>query len=223
MMSTGIPGPAIRVFDPWMHENPSARKMHQLLSDDERTRLAVIATVVQFRKRDEIYREGDRAEAVFNIIRGVVKACQQSPDGTEQIAGFLFAEDLFGLAQEGRYANSIKTLTPVTAYRIPTEALQIRLLSDAALGFHVITKLCQELLQAQRHAFLLANKRTVPQLVMFLQMLEQLQAAKGDPNNEIHIPMDRSDTTSASRSRPSAGRSEPSPRVASCKAETGGM
>jgi Crp-like helix-turn-helix domain len=98
-----------------------------------------------------------------------------------------------GVAQEGRYANSIKTLTPVTAYRIPIEALQSRLLSDAALGFHVITKLCQELLQAQRHAFLLANKRTVPQLVMFLQMLEQLQAAKGDPNNEIHIPMDRSD------------------------------
>jgi hypothetical protein len=28
---------------------------------------------------------------------------------------------------------------------------------------------------------------------MFLQVLEQLQAAKGEETSEIHIPMDRSD------------------------------
>jgi CRP/FNR family transcriptional regulator len=82
--------------------------MHQLLSNDERDRLAEVATVVQFKKGDEIYREGDPAEAVFNIISGVVKAYQQCPNGTEQISAFLFAEDLFGLAQEGRYTTSIK-------------------------------------------------------------------------------------------------------------------
>jgi CRP-like cAMP-binding protein len=167
--------------------------MHQLLSDDERARLAVIATVVRFKKGDAIYREGDHAEAVFNIISGVVKAYQQCPDGTERIAAFLFPEDLFGLAQDGTYANSIKTLTPVTAYRIPVTALRNQLLADAALGFHVITKVCQELCQAQRHAFLLANDRTLSKLVLFLQMLEQLQAAKGEATDEIHLPMDRSD------------------------------
>jgi CRP/FNR family transcriptional regulator, anaerobic regulatory protein len=193
MPSTGSSGPAIRAFDPWMEGTRSPGKMHQLLSNDERARLAVIATVVRFKKGDEIYRAGDRAEAVFNIISGVVKAYQQGPNGTEQIAAFLFPEDLFGLAQEGRYANSIKTLTPVTAYHIPITALRSRLLADAALEFHVITKLCQELRQAQRHAFLLANKRTLSKLAMFLQMLEQLQAAKGDATNEIYIPMDRSD------------------------------
>jgi CRP-like cAMP-binding protein len=141
----------------------------------------------------EIYREGDRAQAVFNIISGVVKAYQQGPNDTEQIAAFLFSEDLFGLAQEDPYANSIKTLTPVTAYRIPVNALRSRLRADAALEFHVIAKPSQELRQAQRHAFLLANKRTLPKLAMFLQMLEQLQAAKGDATNEIYVPINRSD------------------------------
>jgi CRP-like cAMP-binding protein len=193
MHSIGTLGPAIRAFDPWVQGNPSSGKMHQLLDDDERARLAVIATVVRFKKGVEIYREGDRARAVFNIISGVVKAYQQGSDDTEQIAAFLFPEDLFGLAQEGRYANSIRTLTPLTAYRIPVTALRSRLGADAALEFHVIAKLCQELRQAQRHAFLLANKRTLPKLAMFLQMLEQLQAAKGDATNEIYIPMNRSD------------------------------
>ena len=193
MPSTDTLGPAIRAFGPWIQRNPSPGKMHQLLNDDERARLAVITTVVRFKKGVEIYREGDPAQAVFNIISGVVKAYRQDRNGTEQIAAFLFPEDLFGLAQEGRYANSIKTLTPVAAYRIPITALRSRLLADAALEFHVIAKLCQELRQAQRHAFLLANKRTLSKLAIFLQMLEQLQAAKGETTTEIYIPMDRSD------------------------------
>jgi CRP-like cAMP-binding protein len=194
MPSTVTLGPAIRAFDPWIQGSPSSgKKVHQLLSDEERARLAVIASVVRFDKGAEIYREGDPSEAVFNIISGVAKAFQQGSNGIEQIMAFLFPEDLFGLAQEGRYANSIKTVTPITAYRIPITALRSRLLADAGLEFQIIAKLCQELRQAQRHAFLLANKRTLSKLAMFLKMLEQLQAAKGDTTNEIYVPMNRSD------------------------------
>jgi hypothetical protein len=38
-----------------MAGNPSPGKMHQLLSDEERARLAVIASVVRFRKGAGIY------------------------------------------------------------------------------------------------------------------------------------------------------------------------
>jgi CRP-like cAMP-binding protein len=192
MAPTDYQGPAIRALDPWAKRSSDGR-MHQLLSDKERSRLAVIASIVRFKKGDEIYREDDPAEAVFNIINGVAKAYRYGPDGKEHITAFLFPEDLFGLAQEGRYANSLKALTPVTAYRIPASVLRSRLAADAVLEFHVITKLCQELRQAQRHAFLLASRRTLWKLTMFLQMLEQLQAASGGSTNEIYVPMDRSD------------------------------
>jgi CRP-like cAMP-binding protein len=193
MSSTGRPGPAIRAVDPWKKGNPTPGKMHQLLSDEERARLAVIASVVRFKKGAEIYREGDPSDAVFNIIGGVAKACQRGANGADHIAAFLFPDDLFGLAQEGRYANSIKALTAVTAYRIPVTALRSRLAGDPVLEFHVIAKLCQELRQAQRHAFLLSSKRTLSKLAMFLQMLEQLQAARGEAAGEIYLPMDRTD------------------------------
>jgi CRP-like cAMP-binding protein len=190
MVRTNHQGPAIRAVDPWAL---SRGRTHQLLSDEERSRLAVMASVVRFKKGAEIYQEGDRAEAVFNIINGVAKAYRCGPDGKEHIAAFLFPEDLFGLAQEGRYANSVRALTPVTAYRIPVTALRSRLAADAALEFHVIAKLCHELRQAQCHAFMLANRRTLSKLAMFLQMLEQLQATNGEMANEIYVPMDRSD------------------------------
>jgi CRP-like cAMP-binding protein len=189
----GTPGPAIRAIDPWAPKNPARERMHQVLSEQERARLAVIASVVRFDKRTEIYREGDRADAVFNIISGVAKAYTRGPGRAEHISAFCFPEDLFGLAQEGRYVSSVRALTPVTAYQLPVITLQSQLLSDAALEFHVIAKLCHELCQAQRHAFLLASNRTLSKLTMFLSMLEGLQAAKGESTNEIYVPMDRSD------------------------------
>ena len=182
------PGPGIRAVDPW-----KSGKMHQLLSDEERARLALIASIVRFKKGAEIYREGDPADAIFNIIGGVVKAYVIAPDGSEHITAFLFSDDLFGLSEEGMYANSIKAITAVTAYQLPVPALRSRLSTDAGLEFHVICKLCQELRQAQRHAFILAHRQAVSRLAMFLQLLEQVQAARGEQTTEIYLPMDRSD------------------------------
>jgi CRP/FNR family transcriptional regulator, anaerobic regulatory protein len=182
-------GPTISALDPWAS---SAGRMHQLLTDDERARLVVMSSIVRFKKGEIIYPEGDPAEAVFNINTGVVAAYKVAPDGREHIAAFLFADDLFGLSAEGKYANSTEAITDVTAYRLPVSTLRSRLSKDAELEFHVICKLCEELRQAQRHAFLLSEKRAVTKLAMFLQLIEQLQIAKGQQMAEIYLPMDRS-------------------------------
>jgi CRP-like cAMP-binding protein len=189
----GVQGPAIRAIDPWMPGNLGRRRTRQLLSDDERARLAVISSVLWFKKGAEIYHEGDNADAIFNIVSGVVKVYTQGPGNDELVRAFLFPEDLFGLAQEARYVNSANAVTPVTVYRIPVAALRRQFSADAALEFHVIAKLCHELRQAQHHAFVLASKHTVAKLTLFLQLLEQLELAKGARVSEIYLPMSRSD------------------------------
>jgi CRP-like cAMP-binding protein len=189
-ISTNTHGPAIRGVDPW---TPSAGKMRQLLSEEERARLAVLASIVRLNKGEEIYSEGQRADAVFNIITGVVKAYKTAPDGSEHITAFLFPDDMFGLSEEGRYTNSVKALTPLALYRFPVPALRRRLAKDVDLEFHVICKLIHELRETQRHAFLLARRRALSKVAMFLQLLENLQAARGERTAEIYLPMNRSD------------------------------
>jgi CRP/FNR family transcriptional regulator len=184
-------GPSILGVDPWLPGNPRSGAKHQLLSDEERSRLAVIASIVRFKKGEDVYRAGDRADAIFNIISGVVKT-YSGRDGA-RIAAFLFPNDLFGLSEEGAYTNAARALTDVTAYRLPVSALRNRLSKDPLLEYHVICKLCEELRQAQRHAFLLGGRRADARVATFLQMLEQLQMAKGDTANGIYAPMDRSD------------------------------
>jgi CRP-like cAMP-binding protein len=183
-------GPTISALNPWA---PSAGRIHQLLTDDQRARVAVMSSIVRFKKRELIYREGDPAEAVFNINTGVVAAFKEGPDGREHIAAFLFADDLFGLSTEGKYTNSTKAITDVIAYRLPVTTLRSHVSKDAALEFHVVCKLCQELRQAQHHAFLPSEKKAVTKLAMFFQLIEELQMAKGQQTAEIYLPMGHSD------------------------------
>src|SRR5664279_3025789 len=139
------------------------------------------------------YSEDQHTDAAFNIITGVVKAYKTAPDGSEHITAFLFPDDMFGLSEEGTYTNSTKALTPLALYRFPVPALRSRLAKDADLEFHVICKLMHELRETQRHAFLLARRRALSKVAMFLQLMENLQAARGESTAEIYLPMQRSD------------------------------
>ena len=64
------PGPSILTVDPWVSGGSSKGRMHQVLSDEERAQLATIASVVRFKKGAEIYRNGQQARALFNVISG---------------------------------------------------------------------------------------------------------------------------------------------------------
>jgi CRP/FNR family transcriptional regulator len=186
-----LAGPAIYAVHAWEPGNPEKGARHQLLSDDERAQLATIATIVRFKKGERIYNEGDPAEAVFNIISGVVTGYRSARDG-EHVTSFLYAGDLFGLTEEGNYSNATKAATAVVAYKMPLPALRRILNSNADLDVDVIMKLCEGLREAQRHALLLAQNRAATRLAIFLDMLEHLQAARGEPISEIYLPMDRS-------------------------------
>jgi CRP-like cAMP-binding protein len=185
-----IGGPKLRAVDPWSIGTP--RHGRQLLSEEQRARLMAIVSVVRFRKHEQIYAAGDTANAIFNVISGVVKIYRRARDGSEYVSSFLYSEDLFGLSEEGYYVNSAKAITPVTAYLLPWPTFQRQLSEDAELEFQMIVKLFHGLREAQRHAVLLAQKHAISKVAIFLRLQEHIQSARGFPP-EIYLPMDRSD------------------------------
>ena len=189
-----LSGPAIRAVDIWPSANPVGSKPHQLLSDVERGLLASIASITRFEKGDQLYSTGEPVRALFNIVSGYVATYAVGPDDGEHIIAFLYPEDLAGLSEAGRYSNSARAITPVTAYILPISPLQRRLVEDPILEFHFITKLCHSLRQQQRHALLLTQRFVVTRLAMFLYLeaLRQEQFGAGD-EAEIYLPMSRAD------------------------------
>src|SRR5689334_21282595 len=123
-------GPAIRAIDPWHLGNPPRGKPRQLLSDAERAHLGALASIVRFKKGEKIYAEGAPADAIYNIISGIVTTYKTAPDGSEHVVAILYPEDLFGLSEEGQYTNSARTVTSVTAYALPAAAFRRQLSKD---------------------------------------------------------------------------------------------
>ena len=189
-------GPAIQAVHPWVPGSPKRRARHQLLSDVERAQLAKIATIVRFNKGEQIYGEGDKADAVFNIASGVVTAYRTLKQG-KHVTSFLHPGDLFGLSEEGHYSSTTKAATSVVAHKIPLTAFRRILDTNAELDVDFIIKLCEDLREAQHHALVLAQKRAATKLAMFLELQEHLQMTdSGKAASEIYLPMDRSSIAS---------------------------
>lgn len=165
-----------------------------LLSSRQRSHLASIATGVQFPRGRLIYQEGSNAEFVFIIASGIVKSFQDFPSGKRRLMAFLFADDLFGLAQNGQYINSVQAVTPVTLFRMDVATLAATLRHDADLAFQFLCKVTHELSEALRHTVLLTRRDALGRVTMFLRMLEQNPHPRQD--SIISFPMSRSEAAS---------------------------
>ncbi len=181
------PGPTIYAEDPWLPGTTGGSR--QLLTERQRKHLMTMASIVRFKKGEQIYRAAQPARAAYNLISG---AATSYADGIRHITGFIYPGDLFGLSEQGRYLNTVVATTTATAYRLPLDNVRRFLLDDAELDIELIAKLCHELRQTQRHALLLSQKHATSRLAMFLDLQEHLQSVRGERSFEIYLPMSRS-------------------------------
>jgi len=192
-ISRSSAGPRYYAGVPRLSGSPLEGKTHRLPSDEQGARFASLASIVRFKKGQQVYSDGDVGRAIFSIIDGVIKIYRPRPHGGEYVFGFHYPDHLFGLTGQGLYVNSAEAITSVTAYLLPLDALGKS--KDSDLALQVIEKLYRELRHAQRHAELLAQKHALSRLAMFLQ----LQEHRGSTNKaagEIYLPMDRSSIAS---------------------------
>jgi len=166
------------------------------LSQRDREHLASIATLMHVAPGTVFYERGREASAVYNIVSGTVCSFRRMDDSTERVAAFLFADDLFGLARAGRYVNSTRAVTPVSAFRMPLESLSGLLLRDASLQFRFLCKAAQALRETQRRALLLTRHDPVERVAMFLALMEEAQGDKRSDDHVIGLPMNRRDIAS---------------------------
>ena len=182
------PFPTLRMVRP----SADAGSPGELLTARQRRQLSAIATVVRLPARRLLFRENAPATAIFVCNEGVVKAFRELPSGKRRVAAFLFPGDLLGLAENGRYVNTTRTVTPAVFHRLRRDELISVLKGDAELQFHVLCKVTHELRKAQRHAILIGRKEALGRVAMFLVMLEErTQRAARTPL--IPVAMSRTD------------------------------
>jgi CRP-like cAMP-binding protein len=172
---------------------PAATADSVLLTERQRQELARIGIRVRLPTRMMIYREDSPAEWLFAIAEGVVKSYRELPSGKRVVSTFLFAGDLFGLAENGRYVNSAQAVTRVTLYRLPLNELTVLLKHDSDMQFKFLVKVTHELRESQRRAVLVNRRDAVGRLAMFVSMMAEHARATGGGGGLVPLPMTRSD------------------------------
>jgi CRP-like cAMP-binding protein len=163
------------------------------LAPDQRERLAAIASRVHFKRGQLLYRQGEPATTVYNLIHGVVSVYRVLPSGRRRVLAFLFSEDLVGLAARSRYVNTARAVTAVSAFRLPVRALDRLLRKDASLQYPFFCKVSHELREAQHLAIMLARRDAVGKVVSFMHRLGREPAATRAGQGRIWMPMRRTD------------------------------
>jgi CRP/FNR family transcriptional regulator len=164
--------------------------MVQILTEKQRIELGSIATEVHSKRGVSVYDADKRAHSVFIVKEGMIKAFQDISNGKQRVLAFLFAGDVFGLAEGGNYVNAAQAVVPTTCFKIPIGALTEMFLRDAGLELQFLIKMTHELRESQRHQIILTRLGAHARVAMFLRMLQRRDV---NGSSRIRLAMSRLD------------------------------
>jgi CRP/FNR family transcriptional regulator len=140
---------------------------------------------------ETLFAEGDDAESVYEVVRGMLRLYKLLPDGRRQIIGFASTGHLLGFAPEGVCVYAAEAITEVTLRRYKRTAFE-RLI-DEAPGFakRLLTSASHELCAAQNQMLLLGRKAVTEKVASFLLLMVDQQVSDGAES--LDVPMTRTD------------------------------
>ena len=89
----------------------AAKGLCHNLDDVDQAALSAASTTLRLPARSAVFREGDRATAVFTLVDGAAKLLRSLPDGRQQIIGFRFPGDFIGYTARERYPCDAELVT----------------------------------------------------------------------------------------------------------------
>ncbi|MGZ3304791.1 MAG: helix-turn-helix domain-containing protein [Asticcacaulis sp.] len=132
----------------------------------------------------EIYAEGDRSGALYQVAYGLVRVYRLLADGRRQICAFHGQGEFFGFetgAERHFFADAV-TVTGLRALRPG---------SEAELSHDLFRLALKSLNRAHDHLLVVGRNDAVGRMAAFLMEMADLQDAEGSV--EIRLPMPRAD------------------------------
>lgn len=152
-----------------------------------------LGTSIMCDSKQSLFWEGDAAESVYKVVRGVICLYKLLPDGRRQVARFCCAGDLLGLGQRAVYQYTADTVTPVTLVRVRRVELDAELETNTGLRNELLAAVSDELRAAQDQLLLLGRKSAIERVASFIAtMAEQTLRLNGNAQI-VDLPMTRVD------------------------------
>jgi CRP/FNR family transcriptional regulator len=153
--------------------------------------LMAISSLQKKAPGETLFAEGDDADSVYEVVRGMLRLYKLLPDGRRLITGFLSAGHLIGLAPEGICVYTAEAITEVTVCRYTRTAFE-RLIDEVpGMAKRLLAVASQELCAAQNQMLLLGRKSATERVASFVLLMADRQGREGV--DAVDVPMTRSD------------------------------
>jgi CRP-like cAMP-binding protein len=152
------------------------------------SQIKMIGAVMPFARNAEIYGENERAEYLYKVLSGSVRAYKVLNDGRRQIGAFYLPGDVFGFEVGDEHSYSAEAIVDCKLLVVGRTSVMSLAARDSSVARQLWTMTAVELQRAQDHMMLLI-KTAQERVAGFL-----LEMSKRSPTcNEINLPMSRQD------------------------------
>jgi CRP/FNR family transcriptional regulator, nitrogen fixation regulation protein len=150
-----------------------------------------IGVVRSYRRKNEIFREDDPADRVYEVIKGTVCTAKTLRDGRRQIAGFYFPGDVLGLENVARHLLAAQAITEARVRIVKKQTLNALASSDCNVADQLLALTARELVRKQDHLLSLLSTTAEERIICFL--IDMVQRAPAREDHLIALPMSRLD------------------------------
>jgi CRP/FNR family transcriptional regulator len=164
------------------------------LNDAEMQRIdEVVATRRKVARGDNLFRNGEKFNALYAIRTGFFKTCISSEDGRDQVTGFQMAGEIIGLdgiVSDHHTCDAI-ALEDAEVCVMSFDRIEALSREIAALQRHVHKIMSREIVRENGVMLLLGSMRAEERLAAFLLNLVQRLHARGFSQSELILRMTR--------------------------------
>lgn len=164
-----------------------------LLSPEQQIRLQSIATLVDLRRNGLIFGEGNPADFLYVMARGMARISRVSLSGRRQVMTFKMAGDLLGYPEQGIYVNTGRAVGAATVYRIPWRKLSVLLRRDPEMHTSFLTRMAFDVRQAQKRIMALGQQNVAQRLSAFLLELIEYPDFYDQERRQLSLQLTRFD------------------------------
>lgn len=146
-----------------------------------------VGLVRSYASKNEIVREDDQADRVYEVVSGAVCTYRMLREGRRQIGGFYFSGDIFGLESAEKHVLTAQAITNARVRITKKETLSALMFRDAKLAHRLLALMGRELARKQDQVLLL-SRSAEDRVIYFLIEMSQRMSPK---EHFIELPMTR--------------------------------
>ena len=128
----------------------------------------VFCSEFRYRKRTEIFGEGEEAEYIYRTISGAVRTYKLLPDGRRQINAFHLPGDMFGFENGPMHRFTAEAVVETRVHIVRRRNLLDKMKNGDGPTADVVDLVTQNLQHAENHMLLLGRKTALERVAAFL-------------------------------------------------------